>query len=108
MQALPSGASQGHRRQMSSVGKLAGPGVVATTVRAPFHNRSTRAVSPLVSALNSLRKGDVTLLFAIDISTWPGVNQAFLFSFFLAVALTLLAIPYGKRRPIGTPFSWGE
>jgi hypothetical protein len=48
------------------------------------------------------------LLFAIDISTWPGVNQAFLFSLFAAVALTLAAIPYGKRRPIGTPFSWGE
>jgi hypothetical protein len=48
------------------------------------------------------------LLLAIDISTWPGVNQAFLFSFALAVGLTLLAVPYGKRRPIGTPFTWGE
>ena len=25
-----------------------------------------------------------------------------------ATLLTLAAIPYGKRRPIGTPFSWGE
>ena len=53
-------------------------------------------------------KGDVTLLLAIDFSTLPGVNQAFLFSFFLATGLTLLVIPYGKRRPIGTPFTWGE
>ena len=53
-------------------------------------------------------KGDVPLLFAIDISKWPGVNQAFLVSFVLATGMTLLAIPYGKRRPIGTPFSWGE
>lgn len=48
------------------------------------------------------------MLIAIDISAWPGVNQAFLFSFALALALTFVAIPYGKRRPIGTPFSWGE
>lgn len=48
------------------------------------------------------------MLFAIDISTWPGVNQAFLVSLFLATALTLVAIPYGKRRPRGTPLSWGE
>jgi hypothetical protein len=39
---------------------------------------------------------------------WPGVNQAFLFSFFLSTAMTLVAIPYGKRRPVGTPTSWGE
>lgn len=48
------------------------------------------------------------MLFAIDISTWPGVNQAFLVSFAAAILLTLAVIPYGKRRPIGTPFSWGE
>ncbi len=48
------------------------------------------------------------MLLAIDISTWPGVNQAFLFSFALALVLTLAAIPYGKRRPLGTPFTWGE
>lgn len=39
---------------------------------------------------------------------WPGVNQAFLFSFFLSTGMTLVAIPYGKRRPVGTPTSWGE
>ncbi len=45
---------------------------------------------------------------AIDVSTWPGVNQALIFSFLLSSGLALLAIPYGKRRPIGTPFTWGE
>ena len=48
------------------------------------------------------------MLLAIDISTWPGVNQAFLFSFALTLVLTFAAIPYGNRRPIGTPFTWGE
>lgn len=39
---------------------------------------------------------------------WPGVNMAFLVSFFGAIALTLAVIPYGKRRPVGKPLSWGE
>ena len=38
----------------------------------------------------------------------PGVNTAFLVSLIVTTVLTLLAIPYGKRRPKGTPFSWGE
>ncbi len=38
----------------------------------------------------------------------PGANTAFLTSLIAATALTLVAIPYGKRRPRGTPFSWGE
>ena len=45
---------------------------------------------------------------AIDVLTWPGMNQAFLFSFFLSTGLSLLAIPYSKRRPKGTPTTWGE
>ncbi len=45
---------------------------------------------------------------AIDVLTWPGVNQALIFSFLLSTGLALLAIPYGKRRPVGTPFTWGE
>jgi hypothetical protein len=45
---------------------------------------------------------------AIDVLRWPGVNQAFIFSFLLSTGLALLSIPYGKRRPIGTPFTWGE
>jgi hypothetical protein len=47
-------------------------------------------------------------VLAIDVLKWPGVNMAFLASLFAATAMTLVAIPYGKRRPIGTPFSWGE
>jgi hypothetical protein len=38
----------------------------------------------------------------------PGANTAFLTSLIAATVLTLAAIPYGKRRPRGTPFSWGE
>ena len=48
------------------------------------------------------------VLIAIDILTWPGVNQAFLFSFVLSSVMALAAIPYAKRRPKGTPVSWGE
>jgi hypothetical protein len=48
------------------------------------------------------------VLIAIDILKWPGVNVAFLFSFVLSIALALGAIPYAKRRPKGTPVSWGE
>jgi len=36
------------------------------------------------------------------------MNQAFIFSFIVSTALALLAIPYAKRRPVGTPFTWGE
>ena len=36
------------------------------------------------------------------------MNVAFLFSFFLSTGMALLAIPYAKRRPKGTPTSWGE
>jgi len=45
---------------------------------------------------------------AIDVLTWPGVNQAFIFSLVLSTALALLVIPYSKRRKPGTPTSWGE
>lgn len=41
-------------------------------------------------------------------SKWPGVNQAFLFTFVLSSAMALAVIPYAKRRPKGTPVSWGE
>jgi hypothetical protein len=53
-------------------------------------------------------KGRERDMIAIDILEWPGMNMAFLASLFATTALTLVAIPYGKRRPIGTPFSWGE
>jgi hypothetical protein len=48
------------------------------------------------------------VLIAIDILKWPGVNVAFLFSFVLSIVLALGAIPYARRRPKGTPVSWGE
>jgi hypothetical protein len=47
-------------------------------------------------------------MLAIDILEWPGMNQAFLFSLFATLVLTGLAVLYGKRRPLGTPTSWGE
>lgn len=43
-----------------------------------------------------------------NLPNWPGLNTAFLLSLFGSIALTLLVIPYAKRRPIGTPLSWGE
>lgn len=45
---------------------------------------------------------------AINVLKWPGVNAAFIFSFVLATVLALAALPYAKRRPVGTPTSWGE
>ena len=47
-------------------------------------------------------------VIAIDVLEWPGMNVAFLVSLAASTLMTLAAIPYGKRRPIGTPVSWGE
>ena len=47
-------------------------------------------------------------MLAIDVLEWPGMNQAFLFSLFATFVLIGLAVLYGKRRPVGTPLSWGE
>ena len=47
-------------------------------------------------------------MLAIDITKWPGMNQAFLTSFIATLALSLAVIPYGKRRKPGRPLSWGE
>lgn len=38
----------------------------------------------------------------------PGLNVAFVFSFVLSVVMILAAVPVAKRRPVGTPLSWGE
>jgi hypothetical protein len=54
------------------------------------------------------QKGKHAGMIAIDPLEWPGVNMAFLAAFFGSLLLTFAAIPYGKRRPIGTPTSWGE
>ncbi len=47
-------------------------------------------------------------MIAIDGLEWPGFNQAFIASFMASLLLSLAIIPYGKRRPVGAPVSWGE
>ncbi|MFK8025967.1 MAG: hypothetical protein AB8G26_18580 [Ilumatobacter sp.] len=47
-------------------------------------------------------------MIAIDVLKWPGMNQAFIVSFIASVVLSLAILWYGKRRPKGTPVSWGE
>jgi hypothetical protein len=47
-------------------------------------------------------------MIGIDVLGWPGVNQALIVSFVAAVVLALAIVPYGKRRPVGKPYSWGE
>ena len=47
-------------------------------------------------------------MIAIDILRWPGVNQAFIFSFVVTTAMALVVIPVGKRRPISQVATWGE
>jgi hypothetical protein len=48
------------------------------------------------------------VIVAIDVLKWPGVNVQFIVAFLAAVLLTVVAIPYGKRRPIGSPLTWGQ
>jgi hypothetical protein len=45
---------------------------------------------------------------AVDVLRWPGMNQAFIFSFVLTVAMALVVIPIGKRRPVDRKATWGE
>jgi hypothetical protein len=47
-------------------------------------------------------------MIGIDVLEWPGMNQAFLGSFFAAILLSLAIIPFGKRRPVDKPLLWGE
>jgi hypothetical protein len=47
-------------------------------------------------------------MVAINILEWPGMNQAFIFSFALTIALSLVVIPVGKRRPVDRKSTWGE
>jgi len=47
-------------------------------------------------------------MIAVDVFNWPGVNQAFIVSFVASLVMAF-AIPwYGKRRPKGSPVTWGE
>jgi len=47
-------------------------------------------------------------MLAIDILRWPGVNQAFLFSFLVTTGMSLVIIPIGKRRKFDRKATWGE
>ncbi len=47
-------------------------------------------------------------MLAIDILNWPGFNQALLAALAVLTALILIAVGYGKRRPVGKPLTWGE
>jgi hypothetical protein len=47
-------------------------------------------------------------VLAINPTKWPGMNEAFLTALIVTVLLTLAVVPYGKRRPVGKPLTWGE
>lgn len=67
-----------------------------------------------VSVLNTVSYRFITperhrrRMIAVDILRWPGVNQAFLFSFFITGFLSYLVIVVGKRRPVDRKATWGE
>jgi hypothetical protein len=56
----------------------------------------------------STTTGITAHMIAIAPLEWPGMNQAFLTALVATLVLSLAIIPYGKRRPVGAPFSWGE
>ncbi|MCB0997635.1 MAG: hypothetical protein KDB21_21235 [Acidimicrobiales bacterium] len=39
---------------------------------------------------------------------WPFLNVAFCVSWIIALVLTAIILEYARRRPAGTPVSWGE
>ena len=47
-------------------------------------------------------------MLAINILKWPGMNQAFLFPFFLTLVLIGAIIVVGMRRPADRKATWGE
>ena len=73
---------------------------------------STLCPTSLIYQLNPIyelaRKGPPLNMLAIDILKWPGMNQAFLFSFFLTLVLIGLIIVVGMRRPADRKATWGE
>ncbi len=47
-------------------------------------------------------------MIGIDVLEWPGMNQAFIASLVATLVLALAIIPYGKRRPVDKPLTWGD
>ena len=62
----------------------------------------------LVSLQISRGKASLQTMLAIDILRWPGVNQAFIFSLALTLAMTYGIYWVGKRRPVDRKATWGE
>jgi len=54
------------------------------------------------------RKVPLQPMLAIDIFKWPGLNQAFMFSFVLTTLLALIVVPIGRRRKADRKATWGE
>ena len=81
---------------------------VLDTAPTPTASEIRVALASVVRDFTMLRERLVsTAMFATKYYV-PGLNMALDFSFVLTVALTLLVIPYGKRRKPGTPVTWGE
>jgi hypothetical protein len=76
--------------------------VLVGSVREQFHEDA-----PTHRNTDRTEKGRSQVL-AIDILKWPGMNVAFLTALIVTLGLTFAVIPFGKRRPIGKPISWGE
>lgn len=75
--------------------------VILSSVLSGF---TTQNVHPIVPQSGEL----AAIMLAINILKWPGVNQAFLFSFAVTLVLIYAIMAYGKRRKPGAPVSWGE
>jgi hypothetical protein len=84
----------------------------ALGVRLQCRSRLRASLHEPIRDPNDARKGTTSEMIAFNWfgQGWviPGANTAFLVSLIAATVLTLAVIPYGKRRPRGTPFSWGE
>ncbi len=81
-------------------------------LRASVHEPATIGTSARTADRERTRKVTTSEMIAFNWfgQDWviPGANTAFLTSLIAATLLTLAVIPYGKRRPRGTPVSWGE
>jgi len=67
-----------------------------------------RGVALVHLITNTLTGEEEQSMLAIDILRWPGVNQAFLFSFIFTTAMALAIVPFGKRRSVDKQTTWGE